>query len=171
MEFTFPRAPFDSTKANWALLITCELPSEMEIPSTWNSPSIRRGRNPPPIDVELDLTLANRRVVFSQKVKLLPHRIPVVQKGSLGICVAPMYGPIDDLRVLEWRIHHALLGVKAVHWYDRTGHQSTHEWVKVLSKEMGLQDTWTDAPCISPETCGTDILEAKGVSGDQVRSI
>lgn len=106
---------------------------------------------------------------FNQPIKLLPTLIPEeIKKGSLGICVAPLYGPLNDKKMLEWRLHHLNLGVKVVHWYDRDGRGRTREWVKELKRLYKLDDTYTDAPCISPETCGTGLLEDRGVSGDQV---
>lgn len=159
MEWEFPRAPFQPDKrARWALLISCDIPSgqnlNLEGGSTFSS---------------LDLLLADEKTTFTQQIKLKPEIIPEKAKeGSLGICVAPLYGPLNELKMLEWRLHHLNLGVQVVHWYDRDGRGRTKEWVKELKRLYRVQDTFTDAPCISPETCGTGILEDRGVSGDQV---
>lgn len=155
MEWSFKRAPFDETRARWALLVSCPVPLKLQGTTT----------------AYLDLHMEDMKTVHTQEMSLRAHHVPAATPGSLAICIAPLYGPLDDARMLEWRLHHAELGVKAVHWYDRTGHPRTRHWVDQLKREKGLMDTWTDAPCISPESCGSDLLEAKGVSGDQVGEV
>lgn len=158
MEWDFKRAPFQIKRARWALLISCDMPKDY-LSSSTSSPS-----------VSLDILLADKSTTFTQAISLKSTSInAVVPKGSLGICIAPLYGPINDSKTLQWRIHHAKLGVQTVHWYDRDGRGKTKEWVKELNRLFGLKDTYNEAPCISKETCGKEgLLEDKGVSGDQV---
>ncbi|KAK9898830.1 hypothetical protein P389DRAFT_39288 [Cystobasidium minutum MCA 4210] len=160
MEYDFKRAPFQSKRARWALLISCDMPQLHQS----NSASQKA------FSSSLELVLADGVTTFTQPISLRPSTVDLVPpEGSLGICIAPLYGPINDSKTLQWRIHHALLGVKTVHWYDRDGRGRTREWVKELNRQFGLKDTYNDAPCISPESCGKEeVLEDKGVSGDQV---
>lgn len=163
MEYDFKRAPFQSKRARWALLISCDMPPLHQS----NSASLEA------LSTSLELLLADGVTTFTQPISLRPSTVDLVPpEGSLGICIAPLYGPINDSKTLQWRIHHALLGVKTVHWYDRDGRGRTREWVKELNRQFGLKDTYNDAPCISPESCGKEeVLEDKGVSGDQVSEL
>ena len=158
LEYDFKRAPFQNARARWALLISCDMPPSY-LSSTSSSPVI-----------SLELLLADKTTTFTQPISLKSSSVDLaIPKGSLGICIAPLYGPINDAKTLQWRLHHALLGVKTVHWYDRDGRGRTKEWVKELNRSYGLKDTYNEAPCISPQSCGKEeVLEDKGVSGDQV---
>jgi len=158
MEWDFQRAPFQTKRARWALLISCDVPSQHTNSNTGST------------FTSLKLLLADNKTTFTQNINLKPDLIPEeTPKGSLGICVAPLYGRLDERKLLEWRLHHLNLGVEVVHWYDRDGRGRTEEWVKELKRLYKVEDTFTEAPCISPETCGAGILEDRGVSGDQVR--
>lgn len=165
MEWEFPRAPFQPEKrARWALLISCDIPYE-HISTNSEGGSVSSS--------SFELVLVDEKTTFSQDMKLTPNIVPEKpEKGSLGICVAPLYGPLNELKILEWRLHHLDLGIKTVHWYDRDNRSKIREWLKELNKLYNLKDTFNEAPCISPETCGTEgLLEDKGVSGDQVSGI
>lgn len=160
MEYNFKRAPFQESRARWALLISCDMPSYH---TTTTVP-------PPPNSTKLQLLLADKKTTFTQSIKLKSKTVAKqAPSGSLGICLAPLYGRPNEKKMLEWRTHHAQLGVKVVHWYDRDQRGRTKEWVKELNRLLELEDTYTEAPCISPESCGKEeVLEDKGVSGDQV---
>lgn len=83
--------------------------------------------------------------------------------------MSPLYGKVDRLRLLEWRIHHAKLGIKVVHWYVRPEMAFLRPLVEHWNKAIALHDTWTLAPYLADmEAEGTRRLHSRGAYADQV---
>jgi hypothetical protein len=79
-----------------------------------------------------------------------------------------MFGELDLFKILEWRLHHARLGVKTVHWYSRRPNVALETLVRILNHDEGLKDSWKEASPISPDTFETERLQEHGLYGDQV---
>ena len=86
----------------------------------------------------------------------------------MGICVSPLYGHFYKRKILEWRLHHLYMGIRTVHWYLRDPESELEAWLKSIARKLELQDTYTDAPPLSPETYQSNILRDEGLSADQV---
>jgi hypothetical protein len=136
----------------YAVLVRCEVPRKLSLPTT------------------MSLELSSReKTTVKHSINLKTY---LIREGShvpnLALCLSPMFGNIDMFRILEWRLHHARLGVKTVHWYTRNANTPLETLITILNHEEDLQDTWKEAPPVSPDTFETDHLQEKGLYGDQV---
>ena len=80
---------------------------------------------------------------------------PSVEPVLLGACLSPvrLTATTDFSDLLEWRVHHKLLGMEVVHWYSRQ--RSLKDWVAGLNLRYGTKDTFRYAPGVD-ETAGDD---------------
>lgn len=152
MRYRFPEHP-------WALFLHCPLPPNLPTFPTATASAV-------PVTITLELT-RGRAFTYSFDLK----RTILGTQSQVGICVAPVYGKRQESKLLEWRLHHWLLGFTTVHWYDRTDGPALKDWVRKFNAVTGATDTWGAAPPISPETYGKDTLKAEGMSADQVRHL
>ena len=103
------------------------------------------------------------------EVRLLPTIVPE-PRPTLGICVSPLFGDIDMLQLVEWRLHHARVGFQTVHWYEReAGAFNLSDWIQVWNGRLGTHDTLGVAPPLSPTTWQTHAYYQNGTYADQVR--
>lgn len=156
MEITPATLTWKMPYAPWALLMRCRIPDEATLPGA----------------AYLDLHLADDRspaktAIATQRLALERRKI-AQETTRLALCTAPLFGRLNMPRLLEWRLHHARLGIKTVHWYDREGRQDIIDFVGRLNRNEKLRDTYTHAPPLSPETYGTEIFLEKGLYADQV---
>lgn len=142
----------------YVLLVYCPLP-----PSVPTRPTARTRD----IDVVVSLGLGGSSTPFSYPFTL--KRTTVSPPSQVAICVAPVFGQVDLVQLLEWRLNHWLLGIETVHWYDRTDGLVLEDWVRRFSIVTGAKDTWGAGAPVSPDTYMTDLLEMSGKYGDQVR--
>jgi hypothetical protein len=80
---------------------------------------------------------------------------PNVEPAILGACLSPVrLTPTTDFSdLLEWRVHHRLMGMEVVHWYSRQ--RSLKDWVDGLNLRFGTMDTFRYAPGVD-ETAGDE---------------
>jgi hypothetical protein len=115
----------------------------------------------------MDLLDAERP--FLQKIELEKASISA-PRAKLGICLSPLYGQINMLRILEWRIHHARLGFETVHWYSRDSSSKLQRWMAVWNEQLSLKDTWGYAPnLLDDEFKPNHFMSEEGAYADQVR--
>jgi hypothetical protein len=116
----------------------------------------------------IPLQLVSQSIVSEQP----PTRALRPQKSSLGICISPIFGTLDPLKLLEWRLHHAKLGFDVVYWYDRAeaSFSSTKRLVEGWNEHLGIRDVWRHAPKLQPHnTTFVEELHSDGAYVDQVR--
>lgn len=87
---------------------------------------------------------------------------------KLSVCTSPVYGKLDKLAVLEWRLHHAQLGVQSVHWYVRETGTALEARIRQWNGVLGLTDTWRYAPALATNQSEASKLYNNGAYADQV---
>lgn len=107
---------------------------------------------------------------FEHKVKLSATRLPK-RRAKLGICVSPLFGELDMLKVVEWRVHHARIGFETVHFYERNaGDFNLSSWIAIWNARLGTHDTLGIGAPISPSTWQTSSYMFNSSYADQVRT-
>jgi len=143
--------------APWALLMRCRVPKGAVLPGTAF------------VDVHMKIWTTEGSPIATHRIDLERKLVPQ-DPPTLGLCMSPLYGELDFVKLLEWRMHHAGLGVGTVHWYDREGNTDLERLVRRMTEQQGLSDTYNFAPPLSPETYDSDYLIDRGRYGDQVGS-
>lgn len=146
---------YDMPHAWYAVLIRCQVPQDAVLPSN--------------IIVETRVRRSPTRIKHNIEVE--SYRIGEANEtANLAFCLSPMFGHLDLFRILEWRLHHARVGVNTVHWYTRKKNTALETMVAILNHDEGLTDSWKEASPISPDTFETERLQEHGLYGDQVRN-
>ena len=152
---TVPALPATEGSDPRTLLHRCMVPSE----------ALHRSNS------QLRLVLMNEKGQReTQTVDLKPAKA-ASSESLLGICLSPIFGVFDKLRLLEWRIHHAQIGFEVVHFYDRENADTSllRLWVAKWNLLLGTKDTWRHAPAlVTKERSSLDTLHKEGAYADQV---
>lgn len=144
---------YEMPHAWYAVLVRCSVPPEVTLPGQVKvNLVLRQDKNPVEHTVYLKSYLVSDR-----------DNTP-----NLAFCLAPAFGDLDLFKILEWRLHHARLGVKSVHWYTRRPNGRLQMLVNILNHKEDLEDTWKEAVPLSPDTFETERLQEHGLYGDQV---
>lgn len=144
---------YEMPHAWYAVLLTCQIPDSMQLPTD--------------VIVEVRTRRAAVSVRHNIQLKSYPVEDPS-DTSNLAFCLSPMFGELDLFKILEWRLHHARLGISTVHWYSREGNFALKTLVDVLNHSEGLKDTWKEATPLSPDTYQKERLLEHGLYGDQV---
>ena len=147
---------YEMPHAWYAVLVRCSVPSEVILPAK----------------ATVDLALRHDHTHIKHTIDLKAYTVSDRNNTSnLAFCLAPAFGELDLFKLLEWRLHHARLGVKTVHWYTRRPNGRLQMLVNILNHKEGLEDTWKEAIPISPDTFETEHLQDHGLYGDQVSAL
>lgn len=144
---------YEMPHAWYAVLLRCRVPDNVQLPT----------------DALVEVRLRKSPSTIKHNLKLRSHAIEEAgATPNVAFCLSPVFGKLDPFKILEWRLHHARLGVKTVHWYSREPNAALRTLVDVLNHDEGLKDTWKDAKPLSPDTFLKDRLQEHGLYGDQV---
>lgn len=144
---------YEMPHAWYAVLIRCQIPEDVHLPTK----------------SRVDLRLRDSAATIKHDIQLKPYVTENPRNTSdLAFCLSPMFGDLDLFKLLEWRLHHARLGVNTVHWYIRKPNIALETLVRILNHDEGLEDSWKEASPISPDTFETERLQEHGLYGDQV---
>lgn len=144
---------YEMPHAWYAVLLRCGVPDAVQLPA--NS--------------TVEVSLRKGHPAMHHTLQLRPYAVeePSITP-NVAFCLSPVFGKLDIFKILEWRLHHARIGVKTVHWYSREANPALKSLVNVLNHNEGLKDTWKDAVPLSPDTFQTERLQEHGLYGDQV---
>ena len=119
---------------------------------------------------EITLSFNVKRGQQIEHIVKLEKSVLPEKRPKLGVCVSPLFGDMDMLQLVEWRVHHARVGFGAVHFYERVADEyNMARWINIWNTRLGTQDTLGVGAPVSPSTWQTHAYVQNSTYADQVR--